>query len=182
MVQNDPRRLNMSAINTKWWLAHVQKKWIADGWTLTKTVANPFSGPIFTPGCILTVCRTASVVSAFVGHPFFYFEGVYYDQGAAGYVIVAPPLGAVVSELPPGAETVVLGDTVYYYAGGAFYVQQPDGSFVVVAQPIGVTVTMLPPDAISVLINGIVHYQADSAYYLPVMQNGVTAYLTVHLP
>jgi hypothetical protein len=116
------------------------------------------------------------------GHPFFYYEGVYYDGGPSGYVIIAPPVDADISDLPPGTETVVVGDTIYYYAGGAFYVQQPDGSYLVVAPPMGVTVTMFPPDAVSVVINGTVYYQADGTYYLPVMQNGVTAYLTVPQP
>lgn len=116
------------------------------------------------------------------GHPFFYFEGVYYDNGPAGYVIIAPPMDADISDLPPGAETVVVNGTVYYYAGGAFYVQQPDGSYVVVAPPMGVTVALLPPDAVSVVVNGTIYYQADGTFYLPVMQNGVTAYLTVPQP
>jgi hypothetical protein len=116
------------------------------------------------------------------GHPYFYYEGVYYDGGPSGYVIIAPPVDADNSDLPPGAETVEVGGTVYYYAAGAFYIQQPDGSYIVVAPPMGVTVTMLPPDAVSVVINGTVYNQADGTYYLPVMQNGVTAYLTVPQP
>jgi hypothetical protein len=75
-----------------------------------------------------------------------------------------------------------MGDTVYYYAAGAFYIQQPDGSYVVVAAPMGVTVTLLPPDATPVVINGTTCYQADGTYYQPVMQNGVTAYLTIAQP
>jgi hypothetical protein len=113
------------------------------------------------------------------GHPYFYFGGIFYDNGPSGYVMIAPPLDAEIPDLPPGTETVVLGDTTYYYAGGAFYVQQPDGSYAVVAAPIGVTVSTLPPDATPVTINGITCYQSDGAYYEPVMENGVTAYLTI---
>ena len=113
------------------------------------------------------------------GHPYFYFGGIFYDNGPSGYVMIAPPLDAEIPDLPPGTETVVLGDTYYYYAGGAFYVQQPDGSYAVVAAPIGVTVSTLPPDATPVTINGITCYQSDGAYYEPVMENGVTAYLTI---
>ena len=113
------------------------------------------------------------------GHPYFYYQGVYYDNGPSGYVIVAPPLDAEVSELPPGVETVVVGDATYYYAGGAFYLQQADGSYAVVAPPIGVIVSTLPPDATPVVINGATCYQSDGAYYEPVMENGVTAYQTI---
>jgi len=116
------------------------------------------------------------------GHPYFYFEGLFYDEGPSGYIIIAPPIDAEIAELPPAVETVLLGDTVYYYAAGAFYIQQADGSYIVVAPPMGVTVSMLPPDAVAVVFNGATYYQADGIYYLPVMQNGVVVYLTVPQP
>jgi hypothetical protein len=115
-------------------------------------------------------------------HDFFYFEGVYYDNGPSGYVIVAPPMNANIPDLPPGVETLQVGNTLYYYVAGAFYVQQPDGSYVVVAAPIGVTVALLPPDAASVVVNGVGYFQADGVFYQPVMQNGVTAYLVIPQP
>jgi Family of unknown function (DUF6515) len=113
------------------------------------------------------------------GHPYFYYQGVFYDNGPSGYVIVPPPVDADVSELPPGVETVVLGDTTYYYAGGAFYIQQSDGSYAVVAPPIGVVVSTLPSDATPVVVNGTTCYQSDGVDYEPVMDNGVTAYQTI---
>jgi Family of unknown function (DUF6515) len=116
------------------------------------------------------------------GHAYFYFGGLFYNEELSGYVIIAPPVDADIPALPPDAQTVVVGDTVYYYAAGAFYVQQPDGSFTVVAPPTGATVSLLPPDAIAVVINGVTYYQADGTYYLPVMQYGVVAYQTVSQP
>ena len=118
----------------------------------------------------------------FHNHDYFYFEGVFYDAGATGYVVIAPPVDADIPDVPPGSETVDVNGTIYYYADGAFYVQQADGSYVVVAAPIGVTVSILSPDATLVVINGTTYYQADGTYYLPVIQNGVTAYLTVAPP
>jgi len=118
----------------------------------------------------------------FHDHDYFYYEGVYYDDEPSGYVVVDAPVDADVPDLPPGAETVVVSGTVYYYADGVFYVQQADGSYVVVAAPMGVTVSELPPDAVPVVVNGTEYYQADGTYYMPVMQNGVTAYLTVQQP
>jgi len=115
-------------------------------------------------------------------HDFFYFGGVYYDSGPSGYEVCAPPVDANIPELPPGTETIQVGDTVYYYAAGAFYVQQADGTFVTVVAPLGVTVSLLPPDATSIVINGIGYFQANGVCYQPVMQNGVTAYLTVPQP
>ena len=118
----------------------------------------------------------------FRDHDYYYFEGVFYDDEPSGYVVIAPPLDADVPDLPPGAETVVANGTVYYYVDGTFYVQESDGSYVVVAAPIGVTVSELPPDAVQVVINGVAYYQSGGIYYLPVMENGVTAYLTVAQP
>lgn len=116
------------------------------------------------------------------GHAYFYFGGLFYDQGPSGYVVIAPPLGAEIPDLPTDVQTVVVGDSVYYYAAGAFYVQQPDGSYAVVAPPLGATVSLLPPDAVPEIINGVAYYQADGVYYVPVMQNGAVAYLTVPQP
>lgn len=113
------------------------------------------------------------------GRPYFFFQGVFYDNGPSGYVVVAPPVDAVITDLPPDTETVVVGDTTYYYAGGAFYVQQADGTYIVVAAPIGVTVSTLPPDATPVTMSGITCYQSAGAFYEPVMANGVTVYLTI---
>ncbi len=112
------------------------------------------------------------------GTPYYYDQGVYYESGPSGYVVVTPPVGAAVPALPPGAEAVPVGSTVYYYAGGAFYQQQPQG-FMVVTPPLGVTVSELPPGAAPVLINGIQYYQAEGAYFMPSMQGGVTVYTTV---
>jgi hypothetical protein len=116
------------------------------------------------------------------GHFYFYFGGVFYDNGPSGYVVVTPPMDAEIPELPPGAETVVVGNAIYYYAAGAYYVQQPDGGFTVVGAPVGAVVSMLPPDASEVDNNGTGYYVADGVYYLPVMQNGVTAYEVVPQP
>jgi hypothetical protein len=112
------------------------------------------------------------------GTPYYYYQGVYYQNGPSGYSVVAPPAGVVLPALPPGAEAVAANGGVYYYVGGTFYVQQPNG-FTVVPPPIGVTVGTLPPGAVPVTMNGMVYYQAGGIYYLPVMQNGVTAFMTV---
>jgi hypothetical protein len=116
------------------------------------------------------------------GHFYYYFSGVFYDDGPSGYVVVTPPVDAEIPELPDGAETVVVGDTVYYYVAGAFYLQQPDGGYVVVAAPLNAVVSLLPADATEVDANGIAYYLADGVYYLPIMQNGATAYETVPQP
>ena len=46
----------------------------------------------------------------------------------------------------------------------------------------GATVSLLPPDAVEVIVNGITYYQADGTYYQPVIEDGVTVYLTIPQP
>jgi len=111
---------------------------------------------------------------------YYYYDGVYYQPTTSGnYVVVAPPDGVIVPQLPSGTDAIVVGPTIYYYAGGAFYAQQPTG-FAVMSAPLGVTVTMLPPGAAPVVVNGTLYYLADNVYFLPVMQAGVTVYVTAH--
>jgi hypothetical protein len=111
---------------------------------------------------------------------YYYYDGVYFQPTTSGtYAVVAPPVGAIVPQLPSGAEAIAVGPTTYYYAGWAFYVQQPTG-FAVMPAPLGVTVTMLPPGAAPVVIKGVLYYLANYVYYLPVMQGGVTVYVTAH--
>lgn len=115
---------------------------------------------------------------SFAGVPYYYYQGVYFENAPAGYVVVPPPIGALAAALPPGAETIIVGPVTYYYAAGAFYVQEPRG-FVVVVPPPGVIVPYLPAGAANVIINGIQYYQADGAYFQPAMQDGATVYMTV---
>jgi Family of unknown function (DUF6515) len=111
------------------------------------------------------------------GTPYFYDDGIYYQQAGDDYQEVYPPVGADVQELPDGAIEIDAGNLAYYYAGGAFYVQQ-DGGFVIAPTPIGVTVPELPPGAVQVAVNGGVAYQFNGIYYQPVFANGVTQYMT----
>ena len=130
------------------------------------------------PGMVLRGLPQGYVNLALGGRPYYYYQGVYYQPGQSGYVVVTPTSGVIVPTLPPGAQATAINGTLYYYAGGAFYIQQPTG-FLVVPPPLGVTVATLPPNAAPVTINGNLYYMADSVYYLPVMQGGVTMYTVV---
>jgi hypothetical protein len=111
------------------------------------------------------------------GLPFYYDDGIYYQQMGDDYQAVYPPVGANLTGLPDGAIEIDAGNITYYYAGGAFYVQQGSG-YVIVATPIGVTVPELPPGAVQVSVNNGVVYQFNGIYYQPVFVNGVTQYTT----
>ena len=111
------------------------------------------------------------------GIPYFYDDGIYYQQAGDDYQEVYPPVGADVQDLPDGAIEIDAGNIAYYYAGGAFYVQQDDG-YVIAPTPIGVVVPELPPGAVQVSYNGGVAYQFNGIYYQPEFVDGVTQYVT----
>ena len=133
----------------------------------------------FAPGAVIGTLPLGYAPLYVGATPYYYYQGVYYQNSPSGYVVVTPPTGATVAELPPGAESIPVGNVMYYYAGGAFYVQQPQGGFMVVAPPMGITVDSLPDGASPVNINGVLYYQANGAYFLPEMQGGVTVYQSV---
>lgn len=111
------------------------------------------------------------------GIPFFYDDGVFYQQTGDDYQEVYPPVGADVQDLPDGAIEIDAGNIAYFYAGGAFYVLQSDG-YVIAPTPIGVTVPELPPGAVEVSYNGGMAYQFNGIYYQPQFVDGVTQYVT----
>ncbi|HZQ45660.1 MAG TPA: DUF6515 family protein [Verrucomicrobiae bacterium] len=112
------------------------------------------------------------------GVPYYYADGTYYQQApSGGYEVINPPAGATIPQSPPGSIPVVVGNQVYYYMDGTFYVQQGNG-YVIVPAPLGVTVPELPSAATQVVVNGNVYYQFNGVYYQPIIQNGVTMYMT----
>ena len=131
----------------------------------------------FVPGRRVNALR-AGCAQVFVGSvPYYYDDGIYYQQANNGYQEVYPPIGVNVPALPDGAVETDTGNLTYYYVGGAFYVQQ-DGGFVIAAPPMGVMVPELPPGSVQVSINGVVAYLFNGIYYQPVFVNGVTQYMT----
>ena len=121
--------------------------------------------------------------------PYYYDDGIYYQQYGdvsqdnegspdADYQEVYPPVGANIATLPDGAVEIDAENSTYFYAAGAFYVEQDDG-YVIVASPIGVVVPELPPGAVATPYNNGVAYQFNGTYYQPVFVNGVTQYVTV---
>ena len=111
------------------------------------------------------------------GAPYYYDDGIYYQQVGDDYQSVYPPIGAIIPGLPAGAMEIVAGNLAYYYAGGAFYVQQ-DGGFVIAPPPLGVTVPELPPGTVQVSVNGGTAYQFNGIFFQPVFANGVIQYMT----
>ncbi|HMK05758.1 MAG TPA: DUF6515 family protein [Ferruginibacter sp.] len=58
--------------------------------------------------------------------PYYYNSGVYYRpySNGGGYEVIAPPLGAVVAQLPSDAKVTVIDGQKYYQVGGTFYQEE----------------------------------------------------------
>ena len=112
------------------------------------------------------------------GVPYYYDDGTYYQQGPSGYTVVNPPVGAELGGLPEGAVPVMANGQTYYYLDGTFYGQQGNG-YATIGAPLGVAVPELPSGATQTVINGTVYYVYNNVYYQPMIQNGVTMYVTV---
>jgi len=78
------------------------------------------------------------------GRPYYYGGGSYYYRRPRGYVVVAPPIGAIVPRLAIGFSTVWMGGSFYYYYGNVFYRRVPSG-YVVVQPPTTSTVVLEEP-------------------------------------
>src|ERR1700685_3391818 len=60
------------------------------------------------------------------GDRYYFNGGVWYAPRGGGFVVVAPPMGLVISVLPPYYSTVWVGGVPYYYADNVYYTWQPD--------------------------------------------------------
>ena len=68
------------------------------------------------------------------GSPFYFYGGIWYAPGGPGFVVVRPPVGLVISVLPPYYSTLWFAGVPYYYADNVYYTSGP-GGYVVVDPP-----------------------------------------------
>jgi hypothetical protein len=126
-----------------------------------------------------SLARDAFLISL-ANQQYYYDEGVYYQPYSGGYSVVPAPFGAVVSFLPPGYETTMVGNDYYYYYGGTFYINTGNG-YQVVPAPIGAVVTQIPDGAVQQDIDGQTYLVYNNTYYQPVSQDGQDAYEVVQV-
>ncbi len=91
------------------------------------------------------------------GSPCFYSDGIFYRRAHEGYVVIAPPVGVVVDEIPWGCHRVIVNGRIYYTNGNVYYQSTRDGYVVVdsplVVAPSQVTVINTPQTDPNVYIN-----------------------------
>jgi hypothetical protein len=94
---------------------------------------------------------------------------VFYVARNGSYVRVVPPVGIRVAVLPAGYVRLVVGPSVFFYAGGIFYVEDvSSGEYVVADPPVGAIVSQLPSGAAEVEIDGKLYYEYNGILYKPV--------------
>jgi hypothetical protein len=81
------------------------------------------------------VLPRTSVKIVFGGRPFYYDRGVFYRRRIFDYVVVLPPIGTVVREVPADCERVVINGVTYLNYDGIYYKSGPAG-YTVVSLPI----------------------------------------------
>jgi hypothetical protein len=129
-------------------------------------------------GFFLSAMFAGATIVAINDMNYSYYGGVFYEPANGGYQVVAPPIGAVVSSLPPDNVAVEVGGDTYYYYGGAFYFPVSNG-YQLVHAPAGAIVTNLPDGCTTINANGITYLQYNGDYYQPVDYNGQPAYEVV---
>ena len=70
------------------------------------------------------------------GSQYYYCDGIFYRRGLYKYVVVEPPVGAMVPALPLGYEMVVIEGLTYYTYKGIYYQAALPSGYVVVPQPV----------------------------------------------
>lgn len=66
---------------------------------------------------------------------YYYYDGLYYNRAGGEFVLVAPPIGAVVAAIPPDYHPVMINGVTYYTDNGIYYVYTRYG-YQVVPQPV----------------------------------------------
>lgn len=90
-----------------------------------------------TPGWAVRTLPPRSNVVFWAGANYHFHDGVWYSPGSRGWVVVRPPFGIVVNDLPLFRTALVVGGLTYLYANGAYYRERVEGGYEVVPTPIG---------------------------------------------
>ena len=70
------------------------------------------------------------------GSQYYYCDGVFYRRGLYKYIVVEPPVGAVIPALPLGYQTITVNNATYYTYQGVYYQVAIPSGFAVVPPPI----------------------------------------------
>jgi multidrug efflux pump subunit AcrA (membrane-fusion protein) len=129
---------------------------------------------------VATVAVTATII-AIENQQYYYDQGVYYIESDGGYTVVQAPVGATVTVLPEGSQTVQVSETVNnYYYGGTYYEKSGEG-YTVVPPTAGTVVENLPEGGEEVKVGDVTYVKFGETYYQPIQQNGKNMYEVVEV-
>ncbi len=99
-------------------------------------------------GRIYSSLPRESVPIRYRGSPYYYRGGEWYRPRGAGFLVIAPPFGAVVPFLPGIYSTFWFGGIPYYWANDTYYLWRPEvGGYVVTRPPAEVSPSTRAPAA-----------------------------------
>ena len=137
-------------------------------------------GPVWHPvGFFITTMAVTAMIVTVANQQYHYDQGVYYVASSNGYTVVPAPVGATITTLPPGSQTVVINETTNnYYYGGTYYEKKPEG-YTVVPPTAGAVVENLPEGGKEVKVGEVTYVQVGETYYQPIVQDGKNVYEVV---
>ncbi|MEI6434880.1 MAG: DUF6515 family protein [Bacteroidota bacterium] len=142
---------------------------------------HPYTwGAVWHPcGFFITTLAATAIIVSVANQKYHYDQGVYYIAGNGGYTVVQAPVGATITTLPPGSQTVIINETTNnYYYGGTYYEKSGD-SYTVVPPTAGVIVENLPEGGQEVKIGEIKYVKVGDTYYQPIEKDGKSLYEVV---
>ena len=121
------------------------------------------------------------------GLRYYYSDGFYYNRRVVGdYVLVNPPVGAMIRTIPQDYYPVVINGATYYTNNGIYYLYTPQG-YQVVSQPVTTVVqSPQPTQTITTTNYGNANGNADSddsvMVNIPNNKNGYTPVIIKKTP
>jgi len=144
---------------------------------------HPFYwGPVWHPwGFFVATLATTAIIVSVANQQYHYDQGVYYVASSGGYTAVSAPVGATITTLPAGSQTVVVNETTNnYYYGGTYYEKSGSG-YAVVAPTAGTVVESLPEGGEEVRIGDVTYVKVGETYYQPIEKDGKSMYEVVQI-
>ncbi|WP_210396159.1 DUF6515 family protein [Motiliproteus sediminis] len=120
------------------------------------------------------------------GDHYYLSQGLYFRPDRGGYMVVRPPVGQVIEQLPAGYHTIDVDGGTYYEFGGVWYAwNQAARNYRIIDDPRFVrpaperVISELPAAAEPVTIEGVDYMRYQGRHYLPSWQQGAPVYIEV---
>ena len=120
-------------------------------------------------GAIVRVLPNGSVKIT-AGSNYYCHNGIFYKPAKYScYLIVNPPAGLRIGEIPSAKIELTINSALSYYYYGVYYTKALDGTYVVIEAPMGAIVNALPYGYDIKTIDEIDYYNMDGVLYKEVV-------------